>query len=802
MLRSRLFLWALLLFGIAVAACGGGGGSSALPGTGTSAKTAGATVRVFIPNSGASTSVRSITTKSQPNFIASSTASLSIGLATVNGATPNPLPSPVTIAIASSSDCTTSTTGSTPGTSCTIVVTVPVATAVVLQVSSYDSSGHLLGQSLIGPINTTLTTIAAQNVSLGGVPASLAFSRAALSAGDDGTTQTIPFMVTALDADGNTILQPGAYPNPVTLTISGDTNHALSLATTSFASPGPSDGGMAATLSYDSAVSITQATVTATSGSITASVPFVPIIFSPTALDFATGGSAQTFTISEAGYTGAFTAPSSTIFSFTCSPANCTPSTAGGSVTFTVSLVGSPGTSSTFPITDSYGGTANVGYDIAGTSGGGTVVGPAYTIDKYPLPEPSAATAKAYGITVGPDGESLWIVDRANQTVDIVASPSACTAGTTCGTNLPYSLGQPFGGAGYYLYDLQSIVTGQDGNLYMSDTGNGSTDLGSLYQLTGCNAASATCTASNAQSFAGVATPAPGPLLAGSDGNLYVGSQNAGDDAEDYNWGAPIMFSPVVGCCSFSFYNDTILPADTTSSASSIAGLTIDASGGVLWFVDSGSGNIGFYPLPCSQEQCPAYELPNGTFSAGSARTRPVIGNPYVGKRTGKKIVHPYKQTRVRYIVAGTQQLSTALNGIVSGPDGYLYIADPGDHAIDQIDPTVWDGGSGTSYTPCYNSFSSGASTCAYTPIALPQTSGIPVNLTVGPDGNVWFTDSTGYIGFVSLTACASSSGCKAFEYSVGGAPWGIAAGPDGNIWFTLSTNDSNDDSIGKVVLR
>jgi streptogramin lyase len=78
----------------------------------------------------------------------------------------------------------------------------------------------------------------------------------------------------------------------------------------------------------------------------------------------------------------------------------------------------------------------------------------------------------------------------------------------------------------------------------------------------------------------------------------------------------------------------------------------------------------------------------------------------------------------------------------------------------------------------------------------------VPMNLTVGADGNIWFTDTTGYVGFVSLTACASSSGCKAFEYNVGGTPWGIAAGADGDMWFTFSSPDSSGNNIGKVVLQ
>jgi virginiamycin B lyase len=71
------------------------------------------------------------------------------------------------------------------------------------------------------------------------------------------------------------------------------------------------------------------------------------------------------------------------------------------------------------------------------------------------------------------------------------------------------------------------------------------------------------------------------------------------------------------------------------------------------------------------------------------------------------------------------------------------------------------------------------------------------MNLVVGADGNVWFTDTTGYIGVIRLSTCASGT-CQATEYNVGGAPWGITAGPDGDIWFT----DSSTNKIGKVVLQ
>lgn len=138
---------------------------------------------------------------------------------------------------------------------------------------------------------------------------------------------------------------------------------------------------------------------------------------------------------------------------------------------------------------------------------------------------------------------------------------------------------------------------------------------------------------------------------------------------------------------------------------------------------------------------------------------------------------------RRRNVQTGPGQTSFVgpLEGIVAAPDGNIYVADAGGGVIDQISPMTWQSCSGN---------------CTFTAIGLPNSSASPQNLTIGRDGNVWFTDSNGYVGFVSLNTCASGT-CKAFEYHVGGAPWGITSGPDGNIWFT----DSSTNKIGKVVL-
>lgn len=192
---------------VALTACGGGGSSSLPP---TSAKSANAntnaTMRLTIPSKSAA-GVRA-------KYVSTSTQSVVL---TVNGTA---LPAFGTTP--SSPGCSANN----GGTVCSLAFSAAVGSATI-GVKAYDAAsggGNLLSQGTV-----TQTLVAGTNVVpviMGGVTASLSVSAPAINAGTAGTT---PVVVQAKDADGNTIVGPGNYSTPVTVT-DGDTSGITTLA--------------------------------------------------------------------------------------------------------------------------------------------------------------------------------------------------------------------------------------------------------------------------------------------------------------------------------------------------------------------------------------------------------------------------------------------------------------------------------------------------------------------------------------------------------------------------------------------
>jgi streptogramin lyase len=742
-MRRPLLLLGLLLAAAIAAGCGGGGGAgSALtpqhdgPVAGQSAHT---TISVTIPGPSGS-SVRT------PKLITANTASFTLQVYTVDGVTPDPQPTPLSIQITNTQFCTTSS-GST---TCSVDFPVPIATAVVVIISTYDANGNLLGEGFAGPFNSTLATIAPQTVVVGGVLKTILTSATALSAPQDGAKHTVSFTVLGRDSSGNTILPPGNYPAPITVSVSGDPNGALTPVTTTITSPGPS-GLATVSVTYDSTKTLSGvATIAVNAPNATGtSVPFAALVYSPTSLQsIVLGASTDTVSISEAGYGGAFTVSSSsaTVGSTTCVPIGCTPATTGGTVAAYIQPVAAG--SADFSLSDANGATASIPFTVTSSSGGGGVVGAPYTVYEFT----TSSGGANYGISVGPDGQSIWFADANNGKLGAVPNAAACVQ--TCSTiaetgQLPIPTSPPIA--------LRGITAASDGKLYVADNGAPPFDLGYIYQGT-CTATPVSCSFTTLPNPTYLATPAPYDVVAAPDGNLYASSSFTNSFTN-----GSILETPLAGCCTAQLNYFAASPVGATTFAG-ITGLTVLSDAQTMFFTDSENSAVGYFPIPCTY--CVVTEQPNNQQFGGGLRRRVAVSPP-----------------KHRYRLPGAGSTFTApLAGIVTGPDGYLYVAEPGSNRIDQIDPSIW--------TTC-------AGACTFGTIPIPtNASASPQNLAVGADGNVWFTDATGYIGQIVISTCSTGT-CVVHEYATGGSPWGITAGPDGNIWFT----DSSTNRIGKVVL-
>jgi len=64
----------------------------------------------------------------------------------------------------------------------------------------------------------------------------------------------------------------------------------------------------------------------------------------------------------------------------------------------------------------------------------------------------------------------------------------------------------------------------------------------------------------------------------------------------------------------------------------------------------------------------------------------------------------------------------------------------------------------------------------------VPTPDAVPINITAGPDGNLWFTEyNAGKIGRISTSGAITEFAPPNFPSA---SPTSIAAGPDGNVWY------------------
>ena len=724
-----------VLLSLLAAGCGGGGGAPSAPNApARSNSSVAAKIAVKIPS--ASTAIR------KPKIISPNTATVVLSVLDVNGVPPSPAWPTASITIATNPGCQTS--GGT--TTCTITYIVPVSTAVIIQVATFDAQGNELNVGTL-TLDTTQANLPQQTLTLGDFPTSLTFGQPAVSFANTGSSTPVQKSVDVSVFNGTTLLTPGVtYGGNITITPTNVPAGAITVTPASLTQPdGTSGASNTISVSYTSSLGALPANaslVFAFNGQTLATLPIATLNITSTSTAYVVG-SPTTVTLSEPLYSGAFTIAAPSLVTTSCNPANCTPASAGGTVTLTITPVSAG--SGTVTVTDSYGTVASIPVTTTSTSGGGPIVGTP-TIYKYTT---SDASGKNYGITVGPDGQTLWFVDQGGGEIGQIGSPGSCTASCSIVERTLGGVALPAG------QKLQFITAAQDGNLYLTDQGSGA-DFGNVYQQTCLITDGASC--SNGTSEA-MPQPSPAPAaVVNTPSGLFV----ATNYSDPFTNGV-VNFSPVASCCTFN--QNPVSGVLSSGPGPGIFGLALDSSGSELWYTDTANGFVGILNFSGFL----ALEQPVGQMYGGGARPR----GPHLALPRRRRNIGPFPG----------QPFATPLNGIIEGHDGYLYVAEAGANQIDRLDAALWKTCTTTG--------------CLYTPLAMPNGSAVPMNFVNGPDGNVWFTDTSGYVGVIVLQSC-TASGCKVQEYHTGGAPWGIAAGPDGNIWFT----DSASNTIGKVVLQ
>ncbi len=381
-------------------------------------------------------------------------------------------------------------------------------------------------------------------------------------------------------------------------------------------------------------------------------------------------------------------------------------------------------------------------------------------------------------ISTGPDG-NLWFTESGN----------AIASMTPTGTFIYHSLA--VGSHADYL------GTGPDGALWFTDTTTNSvgriTTAGSVteYALpsSGANPLGIAAGLDNALWFSESTGGKIGRISAAPFINEYpLNSGHAGPTAIVAAGGATWYLNSTTSLSSISTSGAStdysILPTGETGTNISIQhnALTADASGNV-WYAGC---DYNLTPAVMLYGYVNAYTGAQATFKdtgvvcdysiVVNSIGQPVVdaaGNIWIdtwNSYTKASAVREYNAAGVSLggwsLTGGTQHWTS----IVAGPNNSLWAVDSHNNKIDQLtlSPTTDKVTGMTAYSP----------------------SSVPVNISTGPDGNLWFTESG--------NAIASMTPTGVFTYF--GLPSGSQAdyltnGPDNAVWFT----DSTTNSVGRI---
>jgi streptogramin lyase len=350
--------------------------------------------------------------------------------------------------------------------------------------------------------------------------------------------------------------------------------------------------------------------------------------------------------------------------------------------------------------------------------------------------------ASPLGITTGPDG-ALWFANLASPSIGRITTDGSVTTYTDA------TMANP-----------REIAVGPDGNLWFTNAGNNS--IGRINPTTGVVA-----------NFTGDGINIPGGITTGPNGSMWFTNRDSlGESTMDgvvSRHPGPGMANPqgiTTGPDGRLWFADLsnnsigqlkVAEVETFTAPFVSAPYALTAHNGSLWFTNSGS-NAGVGRVT------PAGEVTGPVF--GGARTYGILSGPdglWITQQNG---------TDSWMHNLGTNQTTDAaprgLRGMATGPSN-----------------TVWAAASATSEVV-------GVSAGSFNPFAfgLPEFGG-PEQITMGPDGNMWFTNAS---------KDSISRGSFAVEFSTFtdpsiSLPVGIVTGPDGALWFTNAGNGS----IGRI---
>ena len=221
-LGSRWFALALASAAF-IAGCGGSSisGSSSISTTPQPQPSAGApaTLHVSVEVGGNGTSVRA-----RPHYVSSNTQSVAIALVSVNGVAVSGQSATIVQTFAGASDCAANGTGRTCSQDIKTIAGTDVFSVTLF--SAPNATGTALASGFItsnvASTGSSLPITNATSISLTGVVANIAVSvvPASLTFGVAGSAQVV---LNATDASGATIIAPGSFSSPITLTTSDGT---------------------------------------------------------------------------------------------------------------------------------------------------------------------------------------------------------------------------------------------------------------------------------------------------------------------------------------------------------------------------------------------------------------------------------------------------------------------------------------------------------------------------------------------------------------------------------------------------